>query len=215
LRAAIASAHYLWLTPLRLRVVAASAVASASYGCVAYPPDRKELLRLRTAAGRAAWRGGRFGAVELRLLVGCPTGRADPAAAMAFAPLLMCAKAVRRGWITLEALRAVEAALPSVPLVRAVLAARRALGLDGSWTHWHAGFAPPGEQGWRPFDQPLAATLRWLRRRWLYLQVSLVAARRPGFRPSAAGVDLPAFFRGESPRASSAPVGCASLFAGG
>ena len=29
--------------------------------------------------GRAVWRGGRFGAVELRLLLGDPSGRADPA----------------------------------------------------------------------------------------------------------------------------------------
>jgi len=180
--------------PLRLRVVAASAVASASFGCVAYPPSRKELLRLRTAAGRAAWRGGRFGAVELRLLVGCPSGRADPAAALAFAPLLMYARAVRGGWVAREALQTVEAAQPGVPLVRALLAARRALGLEGSWEHWRTATGPAGETEWRPLDQPLAATLRWLRRRWLFLQVALVAGRRPGFQPLAAGIDLAAFF---------------------
>ena len=42
----------------RCHLVAASAVAVASFGAVAGPPPQRALRRLRVAAGRAVWRGG-------------------------------------------------------------------------------------------------------------------------------------------------------------
>ena len=66
--------------PARVRAAAAAGVAAATWGAAVGPPPVRLLSQLRTAAGRAVWRGGRFGAVELRLLLGAPCGRADPAA---------------------------------------------------------------------------------------------------------------------------------------
>ena len=56
----------------RLRAVASSGVQAATYGAVAGTPARGLLAKLRTSAGRAVWKGGAFGAVELRLLLGAP-----------------------------------------------------------------------------------------------------------------------------------------------
>ena len=78
--------------------MAAAGVAAAAYGALADAPAGRDLARLRTWAGRAVWRGGRYGAVELRLLLGAKHGRADPAAVIARAPLLALARALRRGW---------------------------------------------------------------------------------------------------------------------
>ena len=72
---------------VRLRAVAACGVQAAVYGAVAGRPKAGVLAQLRTRAGRAVWRGGGFGAVELRLLLGDPSCRADPAAAFSIAPL--------------------------------------------------------------------------------------------------------------------------------
>ena len=53
----------------RLRATAAAGVSAATWGAVAGVPGVRLISKLRTAAGRAVWRGGRFGAVELRLLL--------------------------------------------------------------------------------------------------------------------------------------------------
>ena len=84
--------------PQRSRAVAAAGVAAAAYGALAGVPSGRDLAKLRTWAGRAVWRGGRFGAVELRLLLGAEHGRADPAAVITLAPLLALSRALRRGW---------------------------------------------------------------------------------------------------------------------
>jgi len=76
---------------VRVHAAAAAGVAAATWGAFVRPPPVRVLGKLRTAAGRAVWRGGRFGAVELRLLLWAPSGRADPAAACALEPLLLLA----------------------------------------------------------------------------------------------------------------------------
>ena len=83
--------------PLRVQATAAAGVAAAVWGALGDRPPAVALRKLRTAAGRASWRGGRFGAVELRLLLGAPNGRVDPAYHFASAPLLQLAKAIQGG----------------------------------------------------------------------------------------------------------------------
>ena len=48
----------------RALVVAAAGVSAARYGAIAGAPSNRVLAQLRTWAGRAIWRGGRFGAVD-------------------------------------------------------------------------------------------------------------------------------------------------------
>jgi len=69
----------------RVRATASAGVSAACWGAVVYAPPASHIARLRTWAGRAIWRSGRYGAVELRLLLSGPDGRADPAAQFAFA----------------------------------------------------------------------------------------------------------------------------------
>jgi hypothetical protein len=83
--------------PARLRAVASAGVSAACWGAMAGRPALAVLRPLRTWAGRAVWRGGRFGSVELRLLLGAPDGRADPAFWFAAGPLRQLARALRAG----------------------------------------------------------------------------------------------------------------------
>ena len=78
----------------RLQAVAASDVTEQQQG----PPVATALARVRARAGRAVWRGGGFGAVELRPLLDAPDCRADPAADFALAPFFALAEALRLGW---------------------------------------------------------------------------------------------------------------------
>ena len=64
--------------PHLMRLRAASGVQAAVYGAVAGRPKAAVLAQLRTKAGRAVWRGGGFGAIELRLLLGCPFMQGGP-----------------------------------------------------------------------------------------------------------------------------------------
>jgi len=86
--------------PRRVQATAASGVNAATHGAITATPPGRQLAVLRTWAGRAIWRGGRYGAVELRRLLASQDCRADPAAAFTLAPLLALAKALRKGWAT-------------------------------------------------------------------------------------------------------------------
>ena len=177
--------------PQRVRATACAGVAAATWGAVVGPPATHLLAKLRTAAGRAVWRGGRFGAVELRLLLGAPTAAADPAAAFAFGPLLMLAKALRWGLTHEAEVRAVQARAGATPVHRGVVAALKALRLRDDWLCWTPVELPEGEGAGRlwPADAPLARVRGWLQERWRLVSARAVAKRRPGYAPAAAGID--------------------------
>jgi hypothetical protein len=173
----------------RMRIVATSAVPAAVYGAVAILPPDADLRVLRTAAGRAVWRGGRFAAIELRLLLGGHDCRSDPYAAFYLAPLFMLAKALRYGAVT-PAEAAATQQRGSGPLVRAVRRAMHKLLLTGSWLDWTASTPAHGDEAtWQPFTRPLADTLSWLRRRWLLVAAHQVSRRRPLLGPLRDGID--------------------------
>ena len=174
----------------RTRAVAAAGVAAAAYGALAGAPAGRDLAKLRTWAGRAVWRGGNFGAVELRLLLGAEHGRADPAAVIALAPLLALARALRRGWARQEDAELVLTGPARHPLAHALRRSMRVLALAGTLTAWEA--APlAGHPGgdWRPAECGLDATREWLSARWLAVAAAAVAARRAPFATAANGID--------------------------
>ena len=178
--------------PRRVQAVAAAGVAAAAYGAIAGTPPARTLARLRTWAGRAVWRGGRFGAVELRLLLGAEHGRADPAAVFALAPLLAFSKALRRGWATVPDARLLADCAGRQPLTSALKRSMRSLGLSGSLLLWEA-HELVGHAGgvWDPATAGLDATADWLRARWRAVAAAAVAKRRPAFAATAAGIDWP------------------------
>ena len=174
----------------RLLVVAASGVQAATYGEVAGTPTREQVAKLRTAAGRAVWRGGRYGAVELRLLLGALGCRSDPVAAFAIAPLAALATALRNGWVHVADVCTLSEAPVSHPLASALSRSFSRLHLSGSLLCWQAsavGDHPGGD--WWPPRQGLTDTLAWLRRRWRALAAQAVAVRRPHFWEARLGID--------------------------
>ena len=117
--------------PRRVQATAASGVSAATHGAITATPPGRQLAVLRTWAGRAIWRGGRHGAVELRLLLASQDCRADPAAALGFAPLLALAKALRKGWATPEDAAALWVSRARHPLAQALRRSFRVLRLGG------------------------------------------------------------------------------------
>ena len=174
---------------VRVHAAAAAGVAAATWGACVGPPTARVLGRLRTAAGRAVWRGGRFGAVELRLLLGAPLGRADPAAACALEPLLMLAKALRWGLTSEAEVVEVQEHASSTPVGRGLSLSLKRLGLAGSWTCWSPRDAAEGVGGLRPAATPLAVTRLWLQDRWRRTCMKAVAGRRPPFIGAATDID--------------------------
>ena len=107
---------------VRVRAAAAAGTAAAAWGAVVGPPSRALIAKLRTAAGRAVWRGGRYGAVEVRLLLGGPDGRADPAASFALQPLVMLTKALRWGIVQGTEVADIETRAANSPVGRGIAA---------------------------------------------------------------------------------------------
>ena len=170
----------------RSRAVAAAGVSAASYGALAGTPAGRDLARLRTWAGR----GGRYGAVELRLLLGTEHGRADPAAVITLAPLLALARALRRGWAQAADADLLLGGPAQHPLAHALRRSMRVLALAGTLTAWQA--APlAGHPGgpWLPAVEGPDATRSWLCARWRAVAAAAVAARRPPFSGAAQGID--------------------------
>ena len=180
-----------------LRVAAAAGVAVAVYGAACGTLPRDAARRLRASAAWAVSRGGRFGAAELRLLLGDAACRADPAAALALAPLMRLAQALRWRLVAPEDVREVFAAAPGAG--GPTRACRRALGvlrLGADPLQWELPDWPGVPQGtWDPASQPLAATLRLLRALWQGGAVRAVAARRLEFAQLRTGIDWLASLR--------------------
>ena len=174
----------------RSRAVAAAGVAAATYGALAGAPPGRDLAKLRTWAGKAVWRGGRFGAVELRLLLGAEDGRADPAGVFALAPLLALARALRCGWAQQGDAAALLDGPSRHPMVYALRRSMRVLALAGPLTLWEAGPLAdhPGGQ-WDPAAHGLDATRHWLATRWCAAAACAVAARRPAYSQASLGID--------------------------
>ena len=176
--------------PARVRAVAAAGVAAAAWGALAGRPPAAALRRMRALAGRAVWRGGRFGAAELRLLLGDPAGRADPAAQVAVAPLFMLARALRSGHVTATAVREVQGALARSALGRALARSLRDLRLRPDLLFWAAAPHGPACEPWSPQGGSPSP-----RRSFGFglgggrSPSAAVAARRPGFGGAAAGID--------------------------
>ena len=174
-----------------LRVVAAAGVSVAVYGGSCGSLPRHAVRSLRAAAAGAVSRGGRFGAPELRLLLGDSTCRADPAAALAFAPLLALARAVRWGHVREEdALAAWDSGTERTGPVGACRRAMQSLGLGGDPLHWQL---PAWREllggPWVVANEPLSATRRLLWELWRARAARQVAARRSDFGGLRDGVD--------------------------
>jgi len=197
--------------PALLRVAAAAGVAVAVYGAACGAAPAAAIATLRAAAACAVSRSGRYGAPELRLLLGDPTCRADPAAAFATAPLMMLATAVRRGLVSPGAVAAAFAS--ATARVGPICACKRALAIFGlgddplewrlpAWRELPAG-------AWRPASEPLASTRRLLWELWRGRAVRAVAARRSagyGRGPIGRPVAGPCAWRGGA-RLRPAPCG--------
>ena len=147
-----------------LRVVAAAGVSVAVYGGSCGSLPKHAVRSLRAAATGAVNGGGRFGAPELRLLLGDPTCRADPAAALAFAPLLALARAVRWGHVAEgDVLAAWGDGTPRTEPIGACRRAMSSLGLGGDPLRWLLPDWRELPQGpWLVGSEPLSATRRRL-----------------------------------------------------
>ena len=139
----------------------------------------------------AVSRGGRFGAAEPRLLLGDASCRADPAAALAFGPLLALARGLR--WGLVPPALAVELFAGPPARVGPAFACKRALAALGLGADPLAWTLPPWPElpagPWLPQSEPLEATRRLLCLLWRGQALRAVAARRAEFALLARGVD--------------------------
>ena len=156
----------------RVQAVAAAGVVAAAYGAVVGTPSNRTLARLRTWAGRAVWRGRRFGAVELRPLLGGQALPRRPCRSVRVGTVVGICKALQRGWARTEDAQLLGQGAGRHPLAQALRRSTRTL---------------PGGT-WDPATAGLDATRAWLPARWRARAALAVSRRRPGFVAAAAGV---------------------------
>jgi hypothetical protein len=176
----------------RCRLGAAAGTASGVYGAACGAPPARELEALRRAARAAVCHGGLRAAAEVVFGLLSPTWRLDPKAVSVIAPVLQAARAMRHGRFPHDVWRTTAAAAGAgcgrgFGPVAATLRSLACLGLGSDVECWSG--VPAAPLGWRPAEQPLAASKAVLLEAWRRAQWAEVAARRQDFAHVAGGVD--------------------------
>jgi len=165
-------------------------VPAACYGALAACPGVEAIRKLRVQAAGAIYLGGGAGNQTLRLLLGSPDCRADPAAPFAIEPLWALARGVEEGRCTADGILRVPSHGEG-GLVDALRCATKALELEWDLLEWtpRPGSPPSCHFFLDPCPPGAAFAARaWLRDHWRRVQLARVA-QRPGFTGLEEGLD--------------------------